>query len=144
MRKLLQTNILGTIIKFIANYIKGRLHNIYIYIHIYIVYIVYCILYIYIYIYIYISHILITSIQNWCSTRWRPFTSTIQHLQCRHTTTQSTGSEHGLRRLYHHHIYTRTRAAKNTYNHTYIHFLPGQSHTKSIQNNSLHSRPSRI
>ena len=33
-----------------------------------------------------------TLIQNWLSTRWRPFTNTIQHLHCRHTTTQSSGS----------------------------------------------------
>ena len=73
----IQTKIPGTLIKFIASYIKG--HN------------------------IYKSHILTTSIQNWRSTRWRstrwrPFTNNIQHLHCRHTTTQSTGSGHGLRR----------------------------------------------
>ena len=39
-----------------------------------------------------------TSIQNWRSTKWRPFTNTIQHLHCRHTTTKSTSSGHGLRR----------------------------------------------
>ena len=37
---------------------------------------------------IYKSHILTTSIQNWRSTRWRPFTNTMQHLHCRHTTTR--------------------------------------------------------
>ena len=65
IRELLQTNLPVTIIKFIANYIKGRKayttfrnpHN-----------------------------ILTTSIQNWRSTRWRPFTNTIQHIHCIHTT----------------------------------------------------------
>ena len=47
---------------------------------------------------IYKSHILTTSIQNWRSTRWRPFTNTIQHIHCIHTTTKSTSSGHGLRR----------------------------------------------
>ena len=65
-RTLLQTRIPGTIMKFITNYIKGC-KSLY---------------------HIYKSHILITSIQNWHSTRWRPFTNTIQHLHCRHTTSQ--------------------------------------------------------
>ena len=47
---------------------------------------------------IYKSHILTTSILNWRSTRWRPFTNTIQHIHCRHTTTKSTSSGYGLRR----------------------------------------------
>ena len=69
IRKQLQTKIPGTIIMFITNYIKGRKS-----------YTIY--------------HILSTSIQNWRSTKWRPFTNTIQHLRCRHTTS----SGHGLRR----------------------------------------------
>ena len=67
-------------------------------------------------------------------SRWRPFTNTIQHIHCRYTTTQSTGSGPVLRRWHHDHIYTS--AAKKSYNHTYIKFLPGQnktSHTKSRQ-----------
>ena len=52
------------------------------------------------------SHILTTSIQNWRSTGWRPFTYTIQNLHCRHTTTQSTCPGHGLQGWRHHHIYT--------------------------------------
>ena len=72
--KLLQSNIPGTIINIIANYIEGRKAY--------------------------------TSIQNWRSTRWRPFTNTIQHIHCRHTTTKSTSSCHGIRRWHHHHIYT--------------------------------------
>ena len=73
IRKLIQTNIPGTIIKFIANYIKGRKAYT-----------------------TYMNHT--TSFQNWRSTRWRPFTNTIQHIHCRHTTTKSTSSGHGLRR----------------------------------------------
>ena len=73
IRKLLQTNIPGTIITFIAHYIKGRKAYT-----------------------TYINHT--SSIQNWRSTRWRPFTNTIQHIHCRHTTTRSTSSCHGLRR----------------------------------------------
>ena len=72
-RKMLQTKIPGTIIKFIANYIKGPKAYI-----------------------TYINHT--SSIPNWRSTRWRPFTNTVQHLHCRRTTTQSTCSGHGLRR----------------------------------------------
>ena len=79
-RKLLQTNVPGTIIKFIANYIKGRKA--------------------------YTSHILTTSIQNWRSTRWRSFTNTIRHIHRRHTTNKSTSSGHDLRRRHHYHIYT--------------------------------------
>ena len=64
IRKLLQTKIPGTIIKLIANYIKG------------------CKAYT-----TYRNH---TSsqclIQNWHFTMWHPFTNTIQHLHCRHTT----------------------------------------------------------
>ena len=56
------------------------------------------------------QHIEIThpqsSIQNWRSTRWRPVTNTIQHIHCRHTTTNSTSSGHGLRRRHRHHIYS--------------------------------------
>ena len=52
------------------------------------------------------KHILTTSIQNWRFTRRRFFTNTIQHLHCRHTTTQSTSSSHGLGRCHHYHIYT--------------------------------------
>ena len=76
IRKLLQTNIPRIIIKFIAILHQGtqNLHN------------------------IKKSHILTTSIQNWHSTRWRPFTNTIQHIHCRHTTTKRTSSGHGLRR----------------------------------------------
>ena len=36
---------------------------------------------------IYKSLILATSIQNWCSIRWRLLTNTIQNLHCRHNTT---------------------------------------------------------
>ena len=57
-----------TIIKFIANYFKGRKA--------------------------YTTYINHTSSQrqfNGRSSRWRPFTNTIQHLHCTHTTTQSTG-----------------------------------------------------
>ena len=70
IRMLLQTNIQDTPIKFIANYIKGRK-----------AYTTYR-----------KSHILTTSIQNWRSTRWRPFTNTIQHIYCRHSTTKSTSA----------------------------------------------------
>ena len=63
-RNLLQAKITYTIIKIITNYIKGRKV-------------------------IFKSHILAASIQNWRSTRRRPFTNTIQHLNYRHTTTQS-------------------------------------------------------
>ena len=74
----------GTIIKLIANYIKGRKAYT-----------------------TYRNHTsLITSIQNWRSTRWRPFTNIIQHVHCRHTTTKGTSSGHGIRRRYYHHIYT--------------------------------------
>ena len=65
IRKLLQTNIPGTIIKLIANYIKGRKAYT-----------------------TYKNHT--SSFQNWRSTRWRPFTNTIQHIHCRHATTKST------------------------------------------------------
>ena len=102
IRKLLQTKIPGTIIKFIAEYIKG------------------CKAYT-----TYRSHIL-TSIQNWHSTRWRPLTNTIQHLHYRYTTTQRTGSGHDITITFTH---TSTSAAKNTYNHTHIKFLPGQNKT---------------
>ena len=44
-----------------------------------------------------ISWKILKSIIGKNSTRWRPFTNTIQHLHCRHPT-QSTGSGHGLRR----------------------------------------------
>ena len=75
IRKLLHTKISGTIIKFFVNYINGRKAYT-----------------------TYINHRLTTSIQNWRSTRWRPFTNTIQHIHCRHNTTKSTGSCHGLHR----------------------------------------------
>ena len=74
IRKLLQTNIPGTIIKFIANYIKGRKA--------------------------YTTYRNHTSKRQFKtgvpSTRWCPFTHTIQHLYLRLTTTQCTGSGHGL------------------------------------------------
>ena len=54
-----------------------------------------------------------TSIQNWCYTRWRPFTNTMQHFHCRHTTTYADNvsmiSTH-----------TSTSAAKK-YIHPYLH-----------------------
>ena len=95
IRKLLQTKIPGTIIKFTANYIKGRKDYT-----------------------TYGNHT--SSIQNWRSIRWRPFTNTIQHLHCRPTTTQSTGSGNGLRRRHHKsHPHTQVRVQpRNTYNHT--------------------------
>ena len=79
IRKLLQKNIPGTIIKFIANYIKGRKAY--------------------------------TTYRNHTS-RHRQFKTGVpqggdlQHLHCRHTTTKSTGSGHGLRRQHHNHIHT--------------------------------------
>ena len=51
-------------------------------------------------------HILITLIQNWHSTKWRPFTNTIQHLHCRHNTAKITSLGHGMRKNHHQHIYT--------------------------------------
>ena len=76
IRKLVQTKISGTIIKLIANYIMVcKAYTTY-----------------------WKSHILTTSIQNWRSTQWHPFTNTIQLLHCRHGTTQSTGPGHGLSR----------------------------------------------
>ena len=45
-----------------------------------------------------------------------------QHLHCRHTTIQSTGSGHGLRRWHHHHIYTHTStSAAKKYIQPYLH-----------------------
>ena len=95
IRKLLQTNIPGTLIKFIANCIKGRKA--------------------------YTTYINHTSSQRQF-TRWRPFTNTIQHIHCRHTTTmsptiQSTGSGHGLSPS---HLHTQAGVQlRNTCNHTY-------------------------
>ena len=73
-RKLLQTRIPGTIIKFITIYIKGRKA--------------------------YTTYINHTSSQRQFKTGvtqgGSPFTNTIQHLHCRHTNTQNTGTGRGL------------------------------------------------
>ena len=103
-RKLLQTNIPGTIIKFIANYIKGRKSY--------------------------------TTYRNHTSKQ-RQFKTGVPQGGVLSPTlltfTPQTGSGHGLHRR-HHKItstHTSTSAAKNTYNHTYIKFLPGQNKTTS-------------
>ena len=114
IRKLLQINIPGTIIKFIANYIKGRKA--------------------------YTTYRNHTSNQRQFKTgvptRWRPFTHTIQHLHLRLTTTQCTGSGHGLCRRHHNHIpHTQIPVQpRNTYNHTYTKFLPGQKQNNLLLN----------
>ena len=43
---------------------------------------------------------------KWRSSRWRPLTHTIQHLHCRLTTNQRTGSGHGIHRL---HLHTQAK-----------------------------------
>ena len=73
------------------------------------------------------QHILTTSILNWRSTRRNPLTNTIKHFHCKHTTTQSTGSGHGLCRWHHHHIYT--------HKHEYIHPYPHKVFAWTKQNN---------
>ena len=55
------------------------------------------------------------------STRWRPFTNTIQYLHCRHTTTQSTSLGYVLRRWHHHHIYTHKHECSQKYIQPYLH-----------------------
>ena len=107
IRKLLQTNIPGTIIKFIANYIKGRKA--------------------------YTTYRNHTSSQRqfWRSTRWHPFTNTTYTLQTYHH------QEHQFRSwptqmTLPSHLHTQARVQQiNTYNHTYIKFLPGQIKTIS-------------
>ena len=79
IRKLLQTKIPVTIIKVITNYIKG------------------CKAYTQ-----YRNH---TSSQRKFKTGVQQcgiLSRTLQHSHCRHTTTQSTGSDHGICRYYHH------------------------------------------
>ena len=100
---------------------------------------------------IYKSQILTKSIQNWRSTRWRPFTNTIQHLHCRHTTTKSTSSGHGLSRWHYHHIYTHKHECRQEIHTTIPTYSicvdkTKQSHTQSRQINlhTVHSRPCRI
>ena len=75
IRKLLQTNIPGTTIKFIANYIKGRKA--------------------------YTTYINHTSSQRQFTTgvpQGGILSTTLFNIHCRHTTTKSTSSGHGLRR----------------------------------------------
>ena len=78
IRKLLQSNMPGTIIKFIENYIKGRTD--------------------------YTTYIINTSSQRQFKTGvpqagvLSPSITNSEHLHCRHTTTQSTGSGHDLRK----------------------------------------------
>ena len=117
IRKLLQTNIPGTIIKIIANYIKGRKA--------------------------YTTYRKHTSRQRQLKLAFHKvasfhphyltFTSQTYHHpvhRFRSWPTQTTSQSH-----------PHTQALvqpRNTYNHTYIQFLPGhntQSHTKSRQNN---------
>ena len=125
IRKLLQTNIPGTIIKFTANYIKGRKA--------------------------YTTYRNHTSKQRQFKTAFHKVASFHPHYS---TFTPQT---------YHHlvhrfrswpmqmtsqsHPHTQVRVQpRNTYNHTYTKFLPGQNKTtstKSRQNNlhSVHTRP---
>ena len=108
LRKLLQTKIPGTIIKFFANYIKGRKA--------------------------YTTYINHTSSQHQFKTgvplRWRSFTSTIQHLHCRHTTTQQHFRSYPAQMTSPSDLHTQARVQpRNTYNHTYINFLPRQTKT---------------
>ena len=98
IRKLLQTKIPDPIIKFFANYIKGRKS--------------------------YTKYRNHTSSQR--TIRWRPFTNTIQHLHYRHATTKSISSGHGLHRLHHHQIYTHKHEYSQEI-HTTITFLAGQN-----------------
>ena len=62
------------------------------------------------------------------------FTNIIPHLHCWHTTIQSTGSGHGLRRWHHHHIYTHMHECSQKYIQPYLHtvFLPGLNCSKMI------------
>ena len=116
IRKLIQTNIPDTIIKFIANNIKGRKA--------------------------YTTYINYTSSQRQFKTGvpqgdvlsptlFNIYTADIPPprapVQVMVYTDDSTITS----------THTSTSAAKYTYNHTYIKFLPGQSHTKSRQNNGL-------
>ena len=63
---------------------------------------------------------------------------TIQHLHCRLTTNQSTGSDHGLCRWHHHHIYTHkhecSQEIHNTDNQTYITFFSWTKHNNPTLN----------
>ena len=107
IKKLLQTNIPGTLMKFIANYIKGRTANI-----------------------TYRNH---TSIQRHCKTSVSqgsvlsptlcnidtaylpPLRPLLQVMSSVDYTSQS-------------HLYTKSRVQpRNTYNHTYLTFLPGKT-----------------
>ena len=118
-RKQLHTNISGTIIKFIANYIKGRkayttYRN-----------------------HTYKQRQFKTGVPQGgvvSPTLFNIYTSV-------RTTTQCTGSGRGLRRRHHNHIHTHKyeMQPRNTYNHTYIKFLPGQNNLHSV-----HTRPCRL
>ena len=114
IRKLLQTNIPGTIIKFIANYIKGRVTP--------------------------TKHIEITHHHNVNSKlAFHKVASFHQHYstytlqtyyhqehQFKSWSTQMTSPSH---------LHTQSRAQpRNTYNHTYIKCLPGQNKTICANN----------
>ena len=124
IRKLLKTNLPGTIIKFIANYINGRKA--------------------------YTTYRNHTSKQRQfktgvASSHPHYFTFT---LQTYHNPEQRFSSWH-TQMTPQSHLHTQARVQQRyTYNHTYIQFFPGQNnnHTKSRQNNlhSVHSRPCRI
>ena len=133
IRKLLQTNIPGTIIKFIANYIKGHRA---------------CTTY--------INHtysqrqfksgvpqggVLSPTLFNIYTADMPPPRAPVQVMVYAYNITITSPS----------HLHTQARVQPiNTYNHTYIKLLSGQnkkqSHTKSRQNNlhSVHSIPCRI
>ena len=66
---------------------------------------------------------LTTSIQNWRSTRWRPFTLTIQHVHCRHHHPEHRYRSWPTQMTSPSHLHTHVRVQqRNTYNHTYIFF----------------------
>ena len=109
IRKLLQPKIPGTIIKSIANYIKVcRAYTTYRY------------------------H---TSSERQFKTgvpQGGVLSPTLFNISTEeYASIQSTSSGHGLGRCHHHYIYTQARVhPRNTYNNTYIQFLPG--HNKTI------------
>ena len=126
IRKMLQTSIPGTIIRFIANYIKGREAYT-----------------------TYRNHISIHRQFKTGFPQGDVLSPTLFNIytsdspppnpvhRFRSWSTQTTSSSHP-------HIQARVQP-RNTYNHTYIKFLP-ESHTKSRQNNlhSVHAGPCRI
>ena len=119
--KLLQTKISCTIIKLIANYIKQRKA--------------------------YTTYMNHTSSHRQFKTGVAcPFTHTIQPFHCRHTPPRASVQAWSAQMTSPSYLHTQAQVQpRNTYNHTYIQFLPRQnkqSHTKSRQNNlhSVHSR----